>query len=165
MTDFCESTAHSPSVARKKVLIVDDSTVMRSWLRTVLASDARLEIVGEAGDAVQARDFLRSQNADVLTLDIEMPGMSGLEFLTRLMRARPMPVVMLSSLTTEGSDAAVQALSLGAIDCMLKPTNGYSPDLTRDICNRVYHAACTRPAQLIAGQVDQKPVSHTPQMN
>ena len=121
---------------------------MRAWLRTVLSADDRLQIVGEAADAVQARDFLRANQADVLTLDIEMPGMSGLEFLTRLMRARPMPVVMLSSLTTEGSDAAIQALSRGAIDCMLKPTNGYSDTLSKDICDRVYHAACTRPSQL-----------------
>ncbi len=128
----------------KKVLIVDDSLAIRAWLRTVLAVDTRLEIVGEASNAVEARDFLRAYAADVVTLDIEMPGMSGLEFLTRLMRARPMPVVMLSSLTSSGSDAAIQALSTGAIDCILKPTGGFDEGLTRDICDRVYHAACTR---------------------
>lgn len=133
---------------RKRVLIVDDSRVIRSWLRTILASDRRLDIVGEASDAVEARDFLRTHAADVLTLDIEMPGMSGLEFLTRLMRARPMPVVMLSSLTSKGSEAAVQALSRGAIDCILKPTDGFDQNLSRDICERVYQAACTRPTQM-----------------
>lgn len=133
---------------RKRVLIVDDSRAIRSWLRTVLASDRRLDIVGEASDAIQARDFLKAHAADVLTLDIEMPGMSGLEFLTRLMRARPMPVVMLSSLTSKGSEAAVQALSRGAIDCILKPTDGFDHNLSRDICERVYQAACTRPAHV-----------------
>lgn len=141
----------------KKVLIVDDSRVIRMWLRTVLASDGRLKIVGEACDAVEARDFLRANAADVMTLDIEMPGMSGLEFLTRLMRARPMPVVMLSSLTSKGSDAAIQALSRGAIDCILKPTDGYDLDLSRDICERVYQAACTRPARTRGNEATAQP--------
>lgn len=161
MVELCATDARPQDGARKKVLIVDDSRAMRSWLRTVLASDARLHIAGEAADAVEARDFLFTCHADVLTLDIEMPGMSGLEFLTRLMRTRPMPVVMLSSLTTEGSDAAIQALSRGAIDCMLKPTNGFGQHLTRDICERVYHAACTRPAQLWARQTAPRPAGFT----
>lgn len=131
----------------KRVLIVDDSRVMRAWLRGVLSDDPRLQIVGEAEDAVAARDFLRAHGADVLTLDIEMPGMSGLEFLTRLMRARPMPVVMMSSLTSAGSDAAVQALSRGAIDCMAKPSSGFTDELKADICERVFQASCTRPMQ------------------
>jgi two-component system chemotaxis response regulator CheB len=130
--------------APRKVLIVDDSRIIRAWLRTVLSADPRLEIAGEAATAVEARDFLRAHHADVVTLDIEMPGMSGLEFLQRLMKARPMPVVMLSGLTSEGSDAAVQALSDGAIDCILKPTDGFDQRLTRDICERVYQAAITR---------------------
>ncbi|WP_316247434.1 chemotaxis-specific protein-glutamate methyltransferase CheB [Roseobacter fucihabitans] len=127
---------------------MDDSRVMRAWLRTVISGDPRLEVVGEAEDAVHARDFLMAHPADVLTLDIEMPGMSGLDFLTRLMRARPMPVVMMSSLTAAGSDAAIQALSRGAIDCMVKPSKSFGEELTADICERVYHAACTRPSQL-----------------
>lgn len=151
----------------KRVLIVDDSRAIRSWLRTVLASDARLEIVGEACDAVEARDFLRAQSADVVTLDIEMPGMSGLEFLSRLMRARPMPVVMLSSLTSKGSDAAVQALSSGAIDCILKPSGGFDPKLSKDICERIFQAASTRTFHLRgethpAAQVTKNTVSQEP---
>ncbi|SFF86351.1 chemotaxis-specific protein-glutamate methyltransferase CheB [Roseobacter denitrificans] len=152
-----DTNEHQSHVPAKKVLIVDDSRVIRMWLRTVLASDRRLEVVGEASDAVEARDYIRANPADVITLDIEMPGMSGLEFLTRLMRARPMPVVMLSSLTSKGSDAAVQALSRGAIDCILKPTDGYDLDLSRDICERVYQAACTRPASLKRGEATEKP--------
>lgn len=138
------SAEHFDAALTKKVLIVDDSRSIRGWLRNVLSADARLEIAGEASSAVEARDFLKANHADVLTLDIEMPGMSGLEFLTRLMRARPMPVVMLSSLTSTGSDAAIQALSRGAVDCILKPTAGYDQKLSMDICERVYHAACTR---------------------
>ncbi|MEE4188914.1 MAG: chemotaxis-specific protein-glutamate methyltransferase CheB [Roseobacter sp.] len=135
----------------KRVLIVDDSRAIRDWLRTVLISDPRLEIVGEASNAVEARDFLRAHPADVVTLDIEMPGMSGLEFLTRLMRARPMPVVMLSSLTSKGSDAAIQALSRGAIDCILKPSEGSNKFLRRDICERVFNAASSKPLRRATG--------------
>ncbi|WP_300030382.1 chemotaxis-specific protein-glutamate methyltransferase CheB [uncultured Roseobacter sp.] len=140
-----ESAFHGP---RKRVLIVDDSRTIRAWLRATLEADSRLEIVGEAEDAVAARDFLRAQPADVLTLDIEMPGMSGLEFLTRLMKARPMPVVMMSSLTSAGSDAAIQALSRGAVDCMVKPNGAYGREVTDDICERVYQAACTTTSRL-----------------
>nr|WP_275113692.1 chemotaxis-specific protein-glutamate methyltransferase CheB [Roseobacter cerasinus] len=148
MTGLSTAAIRPNSGASKRVLIVDDSRAMRHWLRAVMSSDPRLEVVGEAATAVEARDFLKAHQADVLTLDIEMPGMSGLEFLTRLMRARPMPVVMMSSLTAAGSDAAIQALSRGAIDCMVKPTSTYGEELTQDICERVYHAACTRPSQL-----------------
>lgn len=161
-TDVPASDHHSCGTGRKsppkKVLIVDDSRSIRAWLRTVLAADSRLEIAGEAGSAVEARDFLQAHHADVLTLDIEMPGMSGLEFLSRLMRARPMPVVMLSCLTSNGSDAAIQALSTGAIDCVLKPTNGYDPKMSRDICDRLFQAACTRIFPLNAS----KPAAPTP---
>lgn len=151
--------------AAKKVLIVDDSRVMRSWLRAVLSADPRLEVVAEACDAIEARDFLKAHKADVLTLDIEMPGMSGLDFLTRLMRARPMPVVMMSSLTAAGSDAAIQALSRGAIDCMVKPSTAYGEELTQDICERVFHAACTRPSQLqmrLQSNISNPPPARTP---
>jgi len=96
----------------RTVLIIDDSRVMRAWLKSVLGGDPRLRVVAEAANATQARDILKSSQIDVLTLDIEMPGMNGLEFLTRLMRSRPMPVVMMSSQTAAGSDAAIKALSL-----------------------------------------------------
>jgi len=142
--DQIASPSHTDA-EKKRVLIVDDSRVIRSWLKSTLSSDPRLEITGEASNAVEARDFIRAHKVDVVTLDIEMPGMNGLEFLTRLMRARPTPVVMLSSLTSKGSDAAIQALSRGAVDCILKPTDGYDQNLTRDICERIFQAACTRP--------------------
>ncbi|WP_308342289.1 chemotaxis-specific protein-glutamate methyltransferase CheB [Roseobacter insulae] len=148
MTGIRSTATPFGNPAPKKVLVVDDSRAMRAWIRAVLSADPRLEVVAEASNAVEARDFLRAHKADVVTLDIEMPGMSGLEFLTRLMRARPMPVVMMSSLTAAGSDAAIQALSRGAIDCMVKPSKRFGEELTQDICERVYQAASTRPSQL-----------------
>lgn len=107
-----------------RVLIVDDSATMRRLLRSVIDADPRFEVVGEAGDARQARAAVKDLDPDVMTLDVEMPGMSGLEFLERLMQARPMPVIMFSTLTAKGSDAALRALSLGAVDCIEKPRFG-----------------------------------------
>lgn len=146
MPEVFTASHYSSMADRKRVLIVDDSRVIRAWLKSTISSDPRLEIVGEASNAVEARDFIRAHKVDVVTLDIEMPGMNGLEFLTRLMRARPTPVVMLSSLTSKGSDAAVQALSRGAVDCILKPTEGFDQNLSKDICERIFQASCTRPA-------------------
>ena len=135
---------NGPRDHRKRVVIVDDSRSIRAWLRHVLESDSRLAVVGEAGDAFEARQVIKALNPDIITLDIEMPQMSGLEFLSRLMRLRPMPVVMVSSATQNGSDAAITALSLGALDCLLKPTGLPDPKTCLDICNRVFSAACAR---------------------
>lgn len=108
----------------RRVLIVDDSATMRKLIRNGLDGDSRLQVVGEASSAREARDQVKALAPDIMTLDVEMPGMDGLEFLDRLMRARPMPVVMVSSLTAKGSEAAVRALSLGALDCVEKPRFG-----------------------------------------
>ncbi|WP_107497426.1 chemotaxis response regulator protein-glutamate methylesterase [Thalassobius sp. I31.1] len=105
-----------------KVLIVDDSSVMRRLIRQALLKDTRLEVVGEANDPIEARSAIKVHNPDVLILDIEMPRMSGLEFLELLMRLRPMPVVMFSSLARSSRDATIRALSLGAVDCIEKPS-------------------------------------------
>ena len=110
-----------------RVLIVDDSPTIRRLIRASLASDPRVVVVGEAEDPYQARDLIKALNPDVLTLDVEMPRMSGLAFLEKLMRLRPMPVVMISTETHKGSSAALEALSLGAIDCIGKPINGGMP--------------------------------------
>lgn len=105
-----------------RVLIVDDSASMRAALHRILSSDPQIVVVGVAFEPHMARAMIKDLAPDVITLDIEMPGMSGLEFLERIMRLRPMPVVMCSSLTARGADATIAALRLGAVDCIAKPT-------------------------------------------
>jgi len=104
-----------------KVLIIDDSALMRSMLTQIIGGAADLQVVGAAPDPIVAREMIKALNPDVLTLDVEMPRMNGLEFLDRLMRLRPMPVVMISSLTKRGSEVTMQALELGAVDFIAKP--------------------------------------------
>jgi two-component system chemotaxis response regulator CheB len=104
-----------------KVVIVDDSALMRKLLVEVMSHDPELEVVGTAGDPLVARDLIKATNPDVLTLDVEMPRMDGLTFLRNLMRLRPMPVVMISSLTERGADTTLSALELGAVDFVTKP--------------------------------------------
>src|SRR5579864_5498616 len=106
---------------RIKVLIIDDSALVRTMLTKILGADPSLEVVGTAPDAFVAREKIKLLNPDVLTLDVEMPRMDGLAFLRNLMRLRPMPVVMCSSLTQHGANVALDALSLGAIDFVAKP--------------------------------------------
>jgi two-component system chemotaxis response regulator CheB len=111
-------------VAGQKIraLVVDDSAAMRQLLTQILSSDPQIEVVGTAADPYFARDKIRDLRPDVLTLDVEMPRMDGLTFLEKLMRAHPMPVVMVSSLTQKGCDITMQALELGAVDFFPKPT-------------------------------------------
>ena len=104
-----------------RVLVVDDSAAMRAVLGRVLASDPGIEVVGSAPEPSVARAMIKQLNPDVLTLDVEMPGMDGLSFLERIMRLRPMPVVMCSTLTARGSEVTIEALRLGAVDCVAKP--------------------------------------------
>ena len=109
--------------ARKvRVLIVDDSASMRQLLSHVLGSDPNIEVIGTASDPYFARDKIRDLKPDVLTLDVEMPRMDGITFLEKLMRAHPMPVVMVSSLTQAGGDVTLRALEIGAVDFFPKPT-------------------------------------------
>lgn len=105
---------------KTRVLIVDDSATMRSLIAACL-DDPEIEVVGFANDPLEARAAIKALNPDVITLDVEMPNMNGLDFLERLMRLRPMPVVMVSSLTQSGAEATVEALELGAVDCVGKP--------------------------------------------
>ena len=106
---------------RIKVLIVDDSALVRSILSEVLSRDPAIEVVGTASDAHIARDKIKKLNPDVLTLDVEMPKMDGLTFLHNLMRLRPMPVVMVSSMTQRGAETTLDALAMGAVDFLSKP--------------------------------------------
>jgi two-component system, chemotaxis family, protein-glutamate methylesterase/glutaminase len=107
-----------------RVLIVDDSAMMRSFLREVLSADPEIEVVGVANDPFSAREKIKLLNPSVITLDVEMPGMDGLTFLEHLMRLRPMPVVMVSSRTQGGAATTVRALEIGAVDFVAKPTEG-----------------------------------------
>lgn len=111
-----------------KVLVVDDSATMRSLISAVLRRDPEIAVVGQAGDPLEAREAIKQLNPDVVTLDVEMPNMNGLAFLEKIMRLRPMPVVMVSTLTQVGADVSLAALELGAIDCVGKPTAGLPAD-------------------------------------
>ena len=129
-----------------KVLIIDDSALVRSILTEIVRSQPDMEVVGVAPDPLAARDLIKQTNPDVLTLDVEMPRMDGLDFLERLMRLRPMPVVMVSSLTERGSEITLRALELGAVDFVAKPKiaiksglQGYA-DLMADKIRAAYQA-------------------------
>jgi len=108
-------------VDKIKVLVVDDSAMMRSLLTRVIGSQPDMEVVGAASDGLVANDMIKDRNPHVLTLDIEMPRMDGLVFLEQLMSSRPMPVVMVSTLTEAGAEATMRALELGAVDFVTKP--------------------------------------------
>jgi len=138
----CDDTPRLTS-QQKHVVIVDDSAALRDWLRIVLEQDCRLKVVGEASDANDARRVIKALKPDVITLDIEMPGMNGLDFLARLMELHPMPVVMMSSATIRGSDAAITALSLGAVDYIVKPQTSLDAQAVSTIGRRVFSAACS----------------------
>jgi two-component system chemotaxis response regulator CheB len=109
-------------MTKKKVLIVDDSALVRQLLTEMLRGDADLEVVGTAADPFAAREKIKQLNPDVITLDVEMPRMDGVTFLENLMRLRPTPVVMVSSLTQKGAEVTLRALELGAVDFVSKPT-------------------------------------------
>lgn len=130
-----------------KVLIVDDSALVRQILTEIFSKDPGIEVVGVATDPYVARDKIKKLNPDVLTLDVEMPRMDGLTFLSNLMRLRPMPVVMVSSLTESGAAVTFQALELGAVDFVTKPKVDLAHTLeeyAREICEKVRMAAKAR---------------------
>ena len=112
-----------------RVLIVDDSALVRRLLTELFAADPELEVVGAAHDPYEARELIKQRNPDVLTLDVEMPKMDGLSFLHNLMRLRPMPVVMVSSLTEKGAEATLKALQFGAVDFITKPQVDFAAGL------------------------------------
>ena len=104
-----------------KVLVIDDSALIRALLTVIIDREPDMTVVGTAADPLVARDMIRERNPDVLTLDVEMPRMDGIEFLTRLMALRPMPVVMVSTLMERGAETTLRALELGAVDYVTKP--------------------------------------------
>jgi two-component system chemotaxis response regulator CheB len=130
-----------------KVLIVDDSAMIREYLRSVLEAEPDITVVGAAADPYFARDKIKRLKPDVITLDIEMPRMDGLTFLEKLMAARPMPVVMFSKTTQQGAEATLQALRLGAVEVVSKPTHNLQerlPEVRREIVAKVRAAARAR---------------------
>ena len=127
-----------------RVLIVDDSKLIRDVLTAILNEQPDIEVVGAAADAFQARDLIKQLNPDVITLDVEMPKMNGLEFLDKLMRAEPTPVVMISTATERGSEVTFRALELGAVDFVTKPKLAeQTPDDYGDIIAEKVRAAKT----------------------
>ena len=131
-----------PGGRKVRLLVVDDSAVVRNVLSTELGRDPEIEVVGTAPDPYVARDLLLERQPDVVTLDLEMPRMDGITFLRKIMKYRPTPVIVVSSLTPEGSEVALEALAAGAVDIMCKPGSSYSVgDMTADLAVRVKEAA------------------------
>ena len=127
-----------------RVIVVDDSALVRSLLSEIISRQPDMECVGAANDPLIAREMIRELDPDVVTLDIEMPKMDGLEFLARLMRLRPMPVVMISTLTERGAEITMRALELGAVDFVSKPRVGLSDgikELATQIVEKIRIAA------------------------
>jgi two-component system chemotaxis response regulator CheB len=130
--------------ARIKVVVVDDSALVRGLLSEIINRERDMQCVGVAADPLQAREVIRAANPDVITLDVEMPRMDGIDFLARLMRLRPTPVVMVSTLTERGAEVTMRALELGAVDFVAKPKIGVVDGLKRladDITDKIRVAA------------------------
>jgi two-component system chemotaxis response regulator CheB len=156
-------------MAKTKVVVVDDSALVRSILTEIINRQSDMECIGAAADPLLAREMIRNLNPDVITLDVEMPRMDGLDFLSRLMRLRPMPVVMVSTLTERGADVTMKALELGAVDFVAKPKIGVADGirlLADDITDKIRIAskahirrAPAAPAPGTAAAAPAKPVT------
>jgi two-component system chemotaxis response regulator CheB len=132
---------------KTSVVVVDDSALVRSLLTEIINRQRDMVCVGAASDPLVAREMIRELNPDVITLDVEMPRMDGLEFLSRLMRLRPMPVLMVSTLTEQGAEVTLRALELGAVDFVAKPRIGVTTglnELASDIVEKIRIAASAK---------------------
>lgn len=134
------------NMSKKKirVIVVDDSALVRGLLAEIINRQPDMECIGAANDPLIAREMIRELNPDVITLDVEMPKMDGIEFLSRLMRLRPMPVVMISTLTAQGAEVTLRALELGAVDFVAKPRIGVASglnELGQEIVEKIRVAA------------------------
>lgn len=145
-------------MSKIKVLVVDDSPTMRQLVSNVLEADPEIEVVGSAKSAQQARELIKLLNPDVMTLDVEMPEMDGLSFLEKVMRLRPMPVIMVSSMTARGTDTTIEALALGAVDCVVKPSAG-NPDSFDELPAKVKVASKVKRRAPLAEAVEQTPLA------
>lgn len=143
-----------------RVVIVDDTRSIRAVLRALLSESPQIEVVGEAADPYEARELIREVQPDVITLDVEMPRMNGLSFLERIMRLRPMPVVMVSARTTENSSEAIQALALGAVDCVDRAML-LAKDDPVDLVKTVLMAAKSNVVGLANARRNKQPVLET----
>jgi two-component system chemotaxis response regulator CheB len=126
-----------------RVLIVDDSASVRAVIASVLKATPDIDVVGEASDPFEAREAIKSLDPDVVTLDVEMPKMNGLDFLERVMRLRPTPIIMVSSTTSAGAETTIRALEIGAVDCVDKP-NGQETEWFPTLAAKIRTAAATR---------------------
>ncbi|HBF31468.1 protein-glutamate O-methylesterase CheB [Rhizobium sp.] len=145
-------------ISRARVLVVDDSPTMRGLITAVLNSDPEVSVIGQAGDAMEARAAIKQLNPDVVTLDIEMPNMNGLEFLEKIMRLRPMPVIMVSTMTHRGAEATLAALEIGAFDCVGKPMPGDARPFG-DLAEKVKAAARSKRRPVAQAAVAVKPAT------
>lgn len=135
---------------KTRVLVVDDSALVRKLLSEIINSQTDMVCAGTANDPLIAREMIRELNPDVLTLDVEMPKMDGIEFLSRLMRLRPMPVLMISTLTERGAEVTMRALELGAVDFVAKPRIGLTDgikELSTQIVEKIRVAAVAKVAR------------------
>ncbi len=149
-----------------KLLIVDDSALIRKLLTEIFQTSDEIEVFGVAADPFIARDKIKKLNPDVLTLDVEMPRMDGLTFLRNLMRLRPMPVVMISTLTEKGAEITLEALAIGAVDFVSKPKLDVSnalQDYTEEIISKVKSAAKSNFSKINQEEVIEKKQSHADQ--
>jgi len=134
-------------MAKTRVVVVDDSALVRSLLTEIVNRQADMECIGAASDPYVAREMIRNLNPDVITLDVEMPRMDGIDFLSKLMRLRPMPVVMVSTLTERGAEVTLKALELGAVDFVAKPKIGVADgikQLAEEITDKIRTASKAR---------------------
>ena len=148
-----------------RTLVVDDSATMRAVVTRLLSFDPGISVIGQAADPMQARQLIKDLDPDVITLDIEMPGMNGLDFLEKIMTLRPMPVVMVSTLTTRGAEASLRALELGAFECYAKPANiRVGDDGALAAIVRAAASSRPRPARPAAAPAAPRgvPVNYTP---
>lgn len=155
-------------MAKTRVVVVDDSALVRSLLAEIVNRQPDMECVGSAADPFAAREMIRNLNPDVITLDVEMPRMDGIDFLSKLMRLRPMPVVMVSTLTERGAEVTMRALELGALDFVAKPKIGVADglkQLAEEITEKIRIAAkahvkrapATQPAAAAPGTAKAAP--------
>lgn len=148
---------------KTRVLVVDDSALMRSLLSEMIDAAPDMTVVGAASDAAMAREMIKALNPDVLTLDVHMPKMDGLEFLDRLMRLRPMPVVMVSSFTEAGSETTLKALELGALDFIGKP-RAENPKRMEEYAEELVDKIRAAKGARLRGRAMNRPTSSSPPM-